>query len=296
MNFVPTTRLKTGARASLISLIALGLLALAVGLLSAQDSGAGKPQGEHSKDGKSQGKELVQEITGQAMPGSGSEPEVRGDDYQEREAATESPMERAAASTSEEVDDQMPVEQVLGAGQESGADQVPREDFDDSQELFAEATSGEPYLTLLLRISKDGQSEVLSATEIVGVPGESDQALSDFVFAVSDDGAVLGTQALPGNPFEGHSFGGSADSTEGHHFIELDEATVSVRVPNRSLDSELGSLKLDLYQLRSGPEVESFSASALENLRSERRLELVTSVSGVEIARYVREKGVRVDH
>ena len=124
------------------------------------------------------------------------------------EDAAENPMESSLGEGLE----QPSVELTLGEGFGSAADQVPRAEVNPSA---LAATSTEPFLTLVLRITRGGESEVLSATEMVGAPQYSDQALSDFVFEMTDGDETLGTQALPGDPFEAHSFGGGPGSPEG---------------------------------------------------------------------------------
>lgn len=288
-------RLITPNRMKSTTSIAACLLMLAAGPSVAQDSGLGEPQGRESTGEQGQGREEKAEPAGgQAMPDSRIEP-GKAMRFEGTEAAllkdageTEGPMESALGEGFE----QPPVELTLGEGFDSGADQEPRAELDPSA---LAAASAEPFLVLVLRITRDGESEILSATEMVGAPQFSDQALSDFVFEIIDGDETLGTQALPGDPFEAHSFGGGPGSPEGHHFERLDETTVTVRVPKRSLDSALDGLSLNLYQLKAGPEVKAFSPSALQDLKRDRRLRLVTSISGAEIGAYVREKGTRVD-
>lgn len=292
MNTELTERFPPPRRILPIALVAACLTALAAGPIGAQDSGIGDPQGRQA-EGEPQGRERT-EAVGRAMPGSRTEPEkaMMYDDASamvaEGAAAPEGSMEQALG----EGRAQLPVEETLGPAFDAGADQVPREELELSALTGAPA---EPFLVLVLRITRDGESEILSATEMVGEPPASDQALSDFVFEVTDGSELLGVQALPGDPFEGHSFGGGPGSPEGHHFIELDEATVTVRVPKRSLDSVLDRVSLNLYRLEAGPEVEAFSPSVMRSLQRDQRLQLVTSISGAEIGDFVREKGTRLD-
>jgi len=147
-------------------------------------------------------------------------------------------------------------------------------------------------LKLVLRMRRNGESQVLSATELAGqAPAASDPA-GDFLYEVTEGDQTLTVRALP-DPFEGHSYGGPIPE---HFFIRLEEATIVVDIPMRSLESPLERLNLRLYRLQAGPQVERLDAATVDRLKQEKRLQVLTEIPGARLASEIRKKASRVEH
>ncbi|MEE8525261.1 MAG: hypothetical protein V3T72_15100 [Thermoanaerobaculia bacterium] len=264
------------------------LPALLAGLLvaglpvAAQESGGGEPQGFESQGSESQRQPLREEPRGRQMPGSKA---LSYADAAPAEQTGGGGMEDLLLRTAPERAAQPPVAETLDLGGPGPIDPRQRLRVAELQETF---------LTVVLRITGDGTSEVLSATEMQGPAPLSTEVLSDFAYEVADGGELLAAQSLSGDPFEAHSFGSGPGDPPEHFFERLEETTVVIRVPGRSLDSELGDLSIRMLRLGAGPPLEAMTTAAVSDLASADRLETLAEVAGAELARQIRDKGTRL--
>lgn len=276
----------------LVAVVLAGVFTLG-GDAFAQSSGMGEPQGRESVGDQMQGPDVNSPSNAASMPGSLADPAQRransgtgqsaGD---EKAGSGAGPMQSALRERTI----QPPVEQTYRSGFD-GATSQQQTDLQGLQQ--AAPGSRDAFLVLVLTLNKDGGSSVLSATEMQGIAPDNSVALGDYFFDITDEGNRLGIESLATDPFEGHSFGGGPGDPNEHHFIELSEATVTVRVPKRSLDSPLQGLELNLFKLQPGPEVKTLDSATVERLQSNQRLQAVLSVSGDQIRDAARESGVR---
>src|SRR6185503_11222638 len=100
------------------------------------------------------------------------------------------------------------------------------------QGAVRQAPASGSHLRLVLRVTAEGASEVVSATELPGEARLSEEPKGDLVYEVADGAETLAVEALP-ELFEAHSFGGPEDDTRGHAFHPQKEATIVVTVPQR---------------------------------------------------------------
>jgi hypothetical protein len=145
-------------------------------------------------------------------------------------------------------------------------------------------------LKLVLRVRRNGESQVVSATELAGEAAPATDPTGDYIYEVTDGDQTLAVRALP-DPFEGHAYGGPVPE---HFFVPLEEATIVVDVPKRSLDSPLEGMSLRLYKLQAGPQVERIDPATVKRLKGEKRLQVVTEVPAAQLAPEIRKKANRV--
>jgi hypothetical protein len=156
-----------------------------------------------------------------------------------------------------------------------------------------EAPASGSHLRLVLRVTSEGGSELVSATELPGEGRLSDEPKGDLVYEVADGNQTLAVEALP-ELFEAHSFGGPEDEAQGHAFHPQKEATLVVTVPKRNLQSSLERLSVRLYRITSGPAAEEINPATLEKLKAERRLKPLVETRGETLGRQIRERGFKV--
>lgn len=192
-------------------------------------------------------------------------------------------MEQALKNPERPSDEQPPVWRVRAAASAGGTQRNP---------VKAAAPSAS-HLVLVLRVTPEGGSELVSASELPGEARLSDQPKGDLIYEVTDSAETLAAEAIP-DPFEGHSFGGPEDSAAGHHFHELKDSTLVVTVPNRSLRSALDRLEVRLFRLTAGPAVEKVSAATVGKLKAERRLQAVVEARSDKLGPQIRQKGRQV--
>jgi len=161
------------------------------------------------------------------------------------------------------------------------------------QDPVRQAPASGSHLRVVLRVTADGGSQVVSATELPGEARLSEEPKGDLVYEVSDGAQTLATEALP-DVFEAHSFGGPQDDAHGHAFHPQKEATIVVSVPSRNLQSNLDRLSVRLYRITSGPATGEINPDTLAQLKAARRLQPVVEARGEALGRQIRERGSKV--
>jgi hypothetical protein len=145
---------------------------------------------------------------------------------------------------------------------------------------------------VVLRVTEGGGSEVVSALEVPGPAPLTEEPAGDFLYEVSEDTKTVVAQALP-DPFEVRSFS-MPGSPPGHHFSRAKEATIVVKVPQRTLDSPLEKLSVKLLRVKPGEPVERINAETLGRLKQANRLQTIVTVPAAKLAPGIRQKALRV--
>ncbi|MDY7232733.1 hypothetical protein [Hyalangium rubrum] len=161
------------------------------------------------------------------------------------------------------------------------------------QDPVRQAPASGSHLRVVLRVTADGESEVVSATELPGEAKLSEEPKGDLVYEVSDGTQTLAVEALP-ELFEAHSFGGPEDDLRGHAFHVQKEATIVVTVPQRNLRSNLERLNVRLYRITSGPATEEINPATLEKLKAGRHLQPLVESRGGAFGRQIQERSFKV--
>ncbi len=152
--------------------------------------------------------------------------------------------------------------------------------------------SSESYLSIVMRVRSDGTSQVVSATEIPGPAPVSEEPKGDFLYEVQLGGRAVAVEALP-DPFEAHAFGGPPGTPEAlHHFERQEAATVVIKVPKAGLDSSLEDLSFQLFKLEGGAPLEKVNPQVLEQLKRSRYLRSLVRSAPQTLAPQIRELGL----
>lgn len=273
-----------------VSMTAL-VCTVAAGSLLAQDSG-GPPRdvqpGQQSNGEQEQQDPLPDEGAVAIMPGSRLLPEGA--------TANGMNMEESLTSMKPVIDAEQPAEAETRDPQWGSEDSqmIPQGPTGaDAAINGADVTAGK-FLTVVLTVRESGESEVVSVTEMQGSPPMTTEALSDFFYDVKDGDTRLAAQSLSSNPFEIHSFGGSADEQQGHFFQRASEGTIVIQVPDRGLESDNRALSIQLYQLKAGSPVERIGTPEMANLLSQDRFTPLVTLSGDELSEQILQKGQRL--
>lgn len=145
----------------------------------------------------------------------------------------------------------------------------------------------ESYLHLVLDVTKSGEVQVLSAIEVPGKVNTSDEALGDFVYKVNIDNKAVLLQSVS-DPFEMRAFPmpGDGDSdVEGHHFSSTQAAQIIIKVPNiGGIKNKLNSIKMDIFKLKPGYEIQRLDLNIFNQLMREDRLQPILKLPAVKLA------------
>ncbi|MBN1210160.1 MAG: hypothetical protein JXB05_35235 [Myxococcaceae bacterium] len=218
------------------------------------------------------------------MPGANSRPGTVALQAQPAPIGGKAQGMEDALKNPERVSGELPPRRQVQAPQARGGTQ---------QGPVRQAPASGSHLRLVLRVTADGASELVSATELPGEARLSDEPKGDLVYEVADGGQTLAVEALP-ELFEAHSFGGPEDELRGHAFHTQKEATIVVTVPERSLQSSLDRLSVRLYRITSGPATEEINPATLDKLKGERRLQPLVETRDGTLGRQIRERGFKL--
>jgi IgA peptidase M64 len=130
------------------------------------------------------------------------------------------------------------------------------------------------YLHLVVRVTTDGETEVLKATEVQGVPVLRETPASQFVYEFSTTEKPLVAESLTEDPFVERSISDPANSL-GHHFARTKSTTIIIKVPNITL-SQLRETtpRLRLYQIEPNAKFATINATNIQVLTSQRQLRM----------------------
>src|SRR5262245_24390311 len=151
------------------------------------------------------------------------------------------------------------------------------------------------HLHLVLRITQDGEAEVIKATELPGEAPLTDAPTGNFAYEVLDDSQPVAVEAMT-DPFELRSFSGPENSeTFGHNIERAESATIVVKVPTAALDSvKLDKLTVRVYRLKPEVNLEKFDLDELQRMKQGDQVEKVLEVASDKLAPQIKQKGRRL--
>lgn len=268
------------------------LLAIIVGtvwapLLNAEEMGSSKGKGRMSRGTESQKNSITtKEQDKTPMPGSDRSPTTS--EAESPVVESRSMEEMMKADSSGGPTEQLPIAEVNKPSMtETRGGQIdPRPP--------AVARSMTSHLKLVLRVMDGGGAEVVSASEVQGDAAISDEPKSDFFYEVTDGKKSLAVEALPGDPFMAHGFGGPEGTPEGHFFERQKSAEIVVNVPGRNLGSALEKLNVQLYRLKPGVPTNKINLATVADLKKKDRLRSLAQARGAILAPQIRERAITI--
>jgi hypothetical protein len=159
----------------------------------------------------------------------------------------------------------------------------------------APAAAAEPpvsglYLHLLLRLSPQGEVEVLSAAELPGEPVTGAEMASHLVYQVELGEETVSVGSVP-DPFQMRSFPGPAGTTPPGHHLSRSFGLLALKVPRAELvKARLDQLRVRLYRLTPGVRIERIDAGNLGRLVAEGKAEPVIELRPETLAPKIRER------
>lgn len=151
---------------------------------------------------------------------------------------------------------------------------------------------GESYLHIVLSVMKDGNTELINATEISGKAIMSEEVLGDFVYEVASDKEILAVQSL-NDPFERRSFSQpEVTPRQGHHFHRTRSASIIVKIPKMNLENKiLDKMSIKLYKIKPDKPIKKMNPLVFMKLKNEKRLQMQGKISGPKLSNQIKQKG-----
>ena len=143
----------------------------------------------------------------------------------------------------------------------------------------AKKKAGPSHLRVVLDVGQDGTVDVVSVTELPGEAALNGAPRGDVVYEFTEGDKALVAEALAGDPFVGHAFGGG----KGHTFVPLPRATIVTTIPNRGKKSALEGLNFKLYRLQAGPALERVNKFEIEKLKKGGRLKTLAQLPAAKL-------------
>lgn len=268
--------------ALLLTVGALAVAGVQLPSLLAQQSGGPRPAGRQSQGVQDQTGAVAERPSGAPMPGEPGKPvpPIQAVPIGGKVLKMEDTLKALPPVTPGEQPTLAAATNLKASG--GGGQKDPK----------AVRVAGGKHLHVVLRVTEAGGSEVVSAVEVPGPAPLTGEPAGDFVYVVSEDSKTVVAQALP-DPFEMRSFS-IGGSPAGHHFSRAKEATVVVKVPQRTLDSPLEKLSVTLLRIKPGAPIERIDAQTIGRLKQANRLQTVVSVPAAKLAPQIRQKALRV--
>ena len=134
---------------------------------------------------------------------------------------------------------------------------------------------GGSYLFVELRVTPDGNFEVLSAEEMPGTPVAQKVPVSRFAYEVTTGGDSLSIETLADDPFVSRS-SPPPGSDLGHRYIRAERAVLPVRIPVSAaeLAADNQSIGLRLYAVEPSADATALDADSLPTMNAEGQLQL----------------------
>lgn len=106
------------------------------------------------------------------------------------------------------------------------------------------------YLEVLVRVSKDGQFQVLDAKDRVGQAETATTVGGDFVVAIQKDGVPVSVRSVSNSVFQRRGYGPPGTQQTPHSTVAAESATVRLAIPGVTL-AGLSEARLDMsmYQV-----------------------------------------------
>jgi len=158
----------------------------------------------------------------------------------------------------------------------------------------AHPTEPQQYLSLVVRVKRDGSSTVIKQSLVSGPPILRQQGSSDFAYALSQGTKTVSTEFLPEDPFVVRGF---ADPKNGHgeKYERADEATIVIKVPAQQAKAfDSGKISLQIVKINPDALVSNFnginlSSAILDQLKARKALTTTVDVTSKRLAAAVRE-------
>jgi len=151
------------------------------------------------------------------------------------------------------------------------------------------------HLHVVLRVTPNGEAEVVKAAELPGPAVFSDAPIGNYAYEVSKDGKTLAVESLI-DPFQMRSFPPQGADDQGHHFERAASALVVVKVPHARLaDADLGHIQVVLHRLRPEVKTETMNPAELTRVKDEGQVEAQWNLAAGQLAAEIRAKGRKVE-
>lgn len=149
---------------------------------------------------------------------------------------------------------------------------------------------GGSYLFVELRITPDGNFEVLSAEELPGTPVPQKVPISRFAYEVVTGGDTLSVETLAEDPFVSRSFP-PPGSGLGPGYRRAERAVLPVRIPVSAAGlADDQTIGLRLYAVEPGADATALDADTLPALNAGGQLELRAEIPAERLGPAILEK------
>lgn len=147
----------------------------------------------------------------------------------------------------------------------------------------------QPYLSLVVRVKKDGSSDVIKSSLVSGPPILRQQATSNYVYALSQGKKTVSAEFLPENPFVIRGFA-DPNSKRGEKFGQTDEATIVVKVPPQQVKAiGTGKLSLQIFEIKPNKSPELLSNETMDALKLSKSLTTTIDISPKRLGTAVKD-------
>jgi hypothetical protein len=142
----------------------------------------------------------------------------------------------------------------------------------------------------MIKVKRDGPSEIIKADEVQGRMILHTEATSDFIYELRRDSATLAAEFLPEDPFVVRGFADPNDN-RGEYVTLADSAIITVKLPKAALtDASNNRINLHLYKLQANTVIDRLDLQTLNRLKSQRRLTLQLSVPSGRLGPAIRQQ------
>jgi len=147
------------------------------------------------------------------------------------------------------------------------------------------------YYHMVIEVSRKGDAKIISAVKARGKSIINHDVLGDVIYQINVGNKPVLVQAIA-DPFQMRSFAGPEGSgLKGHHFEESETARIVVKMPStREIDRNLHTLKLEMYRIKAGPEINKIDLKVFNKLQKEKRLKTVIRIPAAKLAPQLKQK------
>jgi hypothetical protein len=149
------------------------------------------------------------------------------------------------------------------------------------------------YLNVVVDLKKDGSFEVVKATRVFGEVILRDFQTSDFIYQATIGETTLAVAFFPEDPFLVRALGDPQNPSE--NTTEAKAAVIVVNIPleHRSL-SAISKLRLKIFKLLPGTNVEKIDPCVFAELKAQKRLVLIRDLASKPFGRSISKKLITV--
>ena len=145
------------------------------------------------------------------------------------------------------------------------------------------------YLFVEIRITADGDFEVLSAQEMPGTPVMQKAPISRFAYEVLAGQKTLSVETLPEDPFLVRCFPDPAQNKP-HRYDRSETAILTLRIPIAASALEREPVGLRLYRVEPNTDVNTIDIMTLDKMSAAGRLELRTELPADKLGPAIAQK------